>query len=140
MSAKENHKFMEPVLSDSTVKTVYDIEHDNDVTEKEMMKAYQEISDFIKQYFNKFKSNTLKKKGFSLDEKKQEYAMLSVDDKKQSLLKIANTLVTNSIVIKKPKLGAWLRLNSGITLSPQAQLVIQSMSGLFEKRIRLSTK
>ena len=82
----------------------------------------------------------MKKKGFSLDEKKQEYAMLSVDEKKQSLLKIANTLVTNSIVIKKPKLGAWLRLNSGITLSPQAQLVIQSMSGLFEKRIRLSTK
>lgn len=140
MSAKENHKFMEPVLSDSVVKTVYDIEHNNDVTEEEMMKAYQEISDFIKQYFNKFKSNTLKKKGFSLDEKKQEYAALSTDDKKQSLRLIANALVIDSTTITKPKLGRWLRLNSAIALSSQAQLVTQSISGLFEKRVKLSSK
>lgn len=140
MSAKENHKFMEPVLSDLTVKTVYNIEHNNNVTEEEMMKAYQEINDFIKQYFNKFKSNALKKKGFSLDEKKQEYAILSVDDKKKALSLIANALAIDSVTINKPKLGRWLRLNSGIALSSQAQLVIQSMSGLFEKRIKLSTK
>ena len=140
MSAKENHKFMEPVLSDSTVKIVYDIEHNNDVTEEEMMKAYQEISDFIKQYFNKFKSNTLKKKGFSLDKKKQEYAALSTDDKKQSLRLIANALVIDSTTITKPKLGRWLRLNSAIALSSQTQLVTQSISGLFEKRVKLSSK
>lgn len=138
MSAKESHKFMEPVLSDSTIKTVYEIDHDEEITEDEVMKAYQEISDFVKQYFDKFEAKTMKKKGFSLKEKKQDFSLLSLEDKKQALIKITRALVTNSANIKKPNLGTWLRLNSGVTLSRQTQLVIQSMSGLFEKKIKLN--
>lgn len=73
---------------------------------------------------------------------RKSFIKLAFPDKVTALKKILNGLHANPMVMDLKELGlnskwGFLQARSGITLSPEAQLIYQSPTGLFERRVKV---
>ncbi|KPN82435.1 CRISPR-associated protein, Csn1 family [Apilactobacillus kunkeei] len=105
----------------------------------EFIKIYNEILKVINARFDLFDINKFREK---LNNGKEYFENLSIDEKNQVLLKMLSGLHCGSANVPIKELGLTtplgkLQIPSGIVLSEDAIVIYQSPSGLFERKIRL---
>ena len=127
-------------LTPKTMRIVTDNLKKGEDQDQLLVKAYDEILQKVDQYLPLFDVNKFRN---SLHLGRAKFLDLAVNDKKITLTNILNGLHDNlvtpdlkNIGIKTP-LGK-LQVPSGIVLSPDAVLIYQSPTGLFEKRVRIA--
>ena len=129
-------------LSHKTMKVVTDnLKKEDYKDEKQLLiNAYDEILQKVDQYLPLFDANKFRA---SLHNGRTKFIDLTVKDKKIDLSKVLDGLHDNMVNPDLKNLGiktpfGKMQSSSGITLSPNAVLVFQSPTGLFEKRVRIA--
>ena len=127
-------------LSQETMRIVTDNLKKGEDQDQLLVKAYDEILQKVDQYLPIFDM-----KGFrnSLHTGRNKFIEFSTTDKKLTLNNILNGIHNNMVTVDMKYLGirtpfGRLQSSSGITLSPEAILIFQSPTGLFEKRVRIA--
>ena len=127
-------------LSQETMRIVTDNLKKGEDQDQLLVEAYDEILQKVDQYLPLFDM-----KGFrnGLHKGRDKFIEFSTNDKKSTLSNILNGLHDNMVGIEMEFLGirtpfGRLQSSSGIYLSPDAKLIYQSPTGLFEKRVRIA--
>lgn len=109
----------------------------NDDENQLLIATFDEIVSKVDQYLTLFDTRSFRKK---LHDVRDKFINISVEDKLNVIHQILQGLHDNSV--SSSFLGikdfGKTELTAGITLSPDAKLIYQSPSGLFEKRIKIS--
>lgn len=138
-SSKYRHNARQLSLPISDIETIYKMNNsDFDVKEKRLDKLFNDILEKINRYFDLFDARNFRSK---LNENSQLFFNLQNDTKKSVIMTLINCLHTNAFSsnIKELKLSQFgaIVLTGGIKLSENAQLIYQSPTGLFERRVTL---
>ena len=127
-------------LSQETMRIVTDNLKKGEDQDQLLVEAYDEILQKVDQYLPLFDM-----KGFrnGLHKGRDKFIEFSTIDKKTTLSNILNGLHDNMVEVKMEYLGiktplGKMQSSSGITLSPEAVLIFQSPTGLFEKRVKIA--
>ena len=129
------------VLSQKTMKIVTDNMNQKEDNEDQLLvSAYDEILSKIDLYLPLFDANNFRA---GLHEGRTKFINLTVKDKKYTLTNILNGLHGNAVLSDLKNLGiktpfGKMQSKNGITLSPNAVLIFQSPTGLFEKRVKIT--
>jgi CRISPR-associated endonuclease Csn1 len=107
---------------------------------KLLNQAYDEILEKVDKYLPLYDINSFRNK---LHKGKDKFSKLNIKEKEATLVEILNGLHDNSVMGKLKNIGfstafGQMQIPSGITLSPNAKLIYQSPTGLFEKRVKIS--
>ena len=128
------------VLSNEAMKAITN-HFDNDSDEdKALIKAYDEILMNVDKYLPLFDINKFRQK---LHLGREKFVKLSLNDKKDTILKVLDGLHDNAVMSKVTSIGlstplGFMQYPNGISLSENAKLIYQSPTGLFEKRVKIS--
>ena len=131
-------------LSQETMKVVTDNTDDMDQKDADkdqlLLNAYDEILEKVDQYLPLFDINGFRQ---GLHDGRAKFAALKTSEKRYTLKNILNGLHDNLVTPNLKNIGiktpfGLMQSSSGITLSPNAKLVFQSPTGLFEKRVKLT--
>lgn len=112
----------------------------NDNENSLLISAYNEIVDKVNKYLPIYDINGFRK---GLISGRDKFIALSVSDKKALLQELLNGLHDNAVFGNAKNIGiktpfGMLQVSSGINLSPNSELIYQSPTGLFEKKLRLA--
>ena len=127
-------------LSQETMRIVTDNLKKGEDQDQLLVKAYDEILQKVDRYLPLFDIKGFRK---SLHTGREKFINFSTIDKKTTLSNILNGLHDNMVEVKMEYLGiktplGKMQSSSGITLSPEAVLIFQSPTGLFEKRVKIA--
>lgn len=127
------------VLSNESMRIITGNFTDNDNKQECYIKVYDELLDKIDTFLPLFDINNFRR---SLHQKRDQFIELEADEMQLVITKILNGLHDNAAIPKISELKistpfGMMQRPSGIALSPNAQLIYQSPSGLFEKRIKI---
>lgn len=128
------------VLSNRSMKTLANKAVNlNNVTDNDLSDVYDDILQIVNKYLPLYDKNHFRK---SLNDGKGSFSSCSVDVKSQLIDKILIGLHDNAARASLTELGmktpfGFMQLKSGIVMSPEAQLIYQSPTGLFERRLPL---
>ena len=127
-------------LSNNAVKTITEnIDDDNNAT-KNLDHTYDEILGVLDKYLSLFDINKFREK---LHNGRNKFMALSDMEKQNTLREILKGLHDNPVTGNLKNIGlstplGQMQIKSGILLSPEAKLIYQSPTGLFEKRVKIS--
>lgn len=127
-------------LSQETMRTVTDNMNQEDNEDQRLVSGYDEILSKVDAYLPLFDTNNFRA---GLHEGRTKFVNLTVKDKKQTLSNILNGLHDNPVLSDLKNLGiktpfGKMQSKNGIILSPNAVLIFQSPTGLFEKRVKIT--
>ena len=127
------------VLSNETMRIITGNFVEKDDRDKQLDQAYDEIVEKVDQYLPLFDMNGFRKK---LREGKEKFSKLKIDEKKNAIVKILDGLHDNAVRTKLKEIGfstdlGMLQNSRGIQLSENAELIYQSPTGLYERRIKI---
>lgn len=105
-----------------------------------LIKAYDEILDKVDKYLPLFDINKFREK---LHSGREKFIKLSLEDKKDTILKVLEGLHDNAVMTKIPTIGlstplGFMQFPNGVILSENAKLIYQSPTGLFKKSVKIS--
>lgn len=105
-----------------------------------LIKAYDEILDKVDKYLPLFDINKFREK---LHSGREKFIKLSLEDKKDTILKVLEGLHDNAVMPKIPEIGlstplGFMQFSKGVLLSENARLIYQSPTGLFKKSVKIS--
>lgn len=105
-----------------------------------LIKAYDEILDKVDKYLPLFDINKFREK---LHSGRGKFVELSLEDKKDTILKVLEGLHDNAVRPKIPEIGlstplGFMQFSNGVLLSENARLIYQSPTGLFKKSVKIS--
>lgn len=126
------------VLSEKAMKIITGKVHDQ--SDEDYLAVYDEILEFVNAYLPLYDKNNFRK---SLNDARPKFAEQSLADKKQLLTNILIGLHDNASNGNLKKIGiktpfGMMQTKNGVVMSPNTQIVFQSPTGLFERRLRLS--
>ena len=127
-------------LSTESMKTITD-NFDKDSDENDaLIRAYDEILDKVDKYLPLFDINKFREK---LHSGREKFIKLSLEDKKDTILKVLEGLHDNAVMPKIPEIGlstplGFMQFSNGVLLSENARLIYQSPTGLFKKSVKIS--
>lgn len=112
---------------------------ENDLKDQDLIETYDQILDRVNKYLPLFDINGFRDK---LMKGRSKFANLSIQDKKKDILELLNGLHDNPVKGHLKNIGlstplGQMQFKSGIKLSSQAELIYQSPTGLFEKRVKI---
>jgi CRISPR-associated endonuclease Csn1 len=127
-------------LSDETMRIVtgnFTRDEDQDVS---LVKAFDELTDKVNKYLPLYDINGFRNK---LIAGRDKFIELSLEDKKKVIEEILVGLHDNPAVGNAKSIGiktpfGFMQMKSGVVLSSDAELIYQSPTGLFEKKVRIS--
>lgn len=127
-------------LSNETMRIVTNNFTTKDDRSNLLNQAYDEILEKVDKYLPLYDINKFREK---LHKGKDKFSKLNIKEKEATLVEILNGLHDNSVMGKLKNIGfstafGQMQIPSGITLSPNAKLIYQSPTGLFEKRVKIS--
>ena len=127
-------------LSNETMRIVTNNFTTKDDRSNLLNQAYDEILEKVDKYLPLYDINSFRNK---LHKGKDKFSKLNIKEKEATLVEILNGLHDNSVMGKLKNIGfstafGQMQIPSGITLSPNAKLIYQSPTGLFEKRVKIS--
>ena len=105
-----------------------------------LIRAYDEILDKVDKYLPLFDINKFREK---LHSGREKFIKLSLEDKKDTILKVLEGLHDNAVMTKIPTIGlstplGFMQFPNGVILSENAKLIHQSPTGLFKKSVKIS--
>ena len=105
-----------------------------------LIRAYDEILDKVDKYLPLFDINKFREK---LHSGREKFIKLSLEDKKDTILKVLEGLHDNAVMPKIPEIGlstplGFMQFSNGVLLSENARLIYQSPTGLFKKSVKIS--
>ena len=105
-----------------------------------LIRAYDEILDKVDKYLPLFDINKFREK---LHSGREKFIKLSLEDKKDTVLKVLEGLHDNAVMTKIPEIGlstplGFMQFSNGVLLSENARLIYQSPTGLFKKSVKIS--
>ncbi len=105
-----------------------------------LIRAYDEILDKVDKYLPLFDINKFREK---LHSGREKFIKLSLEDKKDTILKVLEGLHDNAVMTKIPTIGlstplGFMQFSNGVLLSENARLIYQSPTGLFKKSVKIS--
>ena len=105
-----------------------------------LIRAYDEILDKVDKYLPLFDINKFREK---LHSGRKKFIKLSLEDKKDTILKVLEGLHDNAVMTKIPEIGlstplGFMQFSNGVLLSENARLIYQSPTGLFKKSVKIS--
>ncbi len=105
-----------------------------------LIKAYDDILDKVDKYLPLFDINAFREK---LHSGREKFIELSLEDKKDTILKVLEGLHDNAVMTKIPTIGlstplGFMQFSNGVILSENAKLIYQSPTGLFKKSVKIS--
>lgn len=114
---------------------------DSDKQDQELLDVYDEVLEKIDRYLPLFDIRDFRNK---LHKGREKFLKLNAEDKLKAIIQILKGLHDNSDTGELKDIGitvpfGQLQNNSGITLSSDTILVYQSPTGLFEKRVKISS-
>lgn len=127
-------------LSTESMKAITNnFDKDNDENDA-LIKAYDEILDKVDKYLPLFDINKFREK---LHSGREKFIKLSLEDKKDTILKVLEGLHDNAVMTKIPTIGlstplGFMQFPNGVILSENAKLIYQSPTGLFKKSVKIS--
>ena len=127
-------------LTKETMRIVTDNLKKGEDQDELLVKAYDEILQKVDQYLPLFEKNNFRN---GLHEGKEKFFKLTAKDKKITLSNILNGLHDNLVTPSLKNIGiktpfGKIQVLPNIILSPNAVLIFQSPTGLFEKRVRIA--
>ncbi|QGV04081.1 type II CRISPR RNA-guided endonuclease Cas9 [Lactobacillus acetotolerans] len=130
----------ELTLSSEAMRIITNNLNTNEDRDKSLIKVYDEILEKVDKYlplYDIYKSREKLHKG------REKFINLSVEEKKNIINQILNGLHDNLVMGNLKNIGfntpfGQMQMQSGITLTPNAKLIYQSPTGLFEKRVKIS--
>ncbi|MGP3388140.1 Cas9 endonuclease PAM-interacting domain-containing protein [Lactobacillus crispatus] len=129
------------VLSEEAMRVITGHWLDSDKQDQELLDVYDEILEKIDRYLPLFDIRDFRNK---LHKGREKFLKLNAEDKFKAIIQILKGLHDNSDTGELKDIGitvpfGQLQNNSGITLSSDTILVYQSPTGLFEKRVKISS-
>lgn len=127
-------------LSENAMRIVTGNFYEQEDESESLIEVYKEIVAKVNRYLPLFDINGFRKK---LSSGLRLFESLSITDKKTVIQEILNGLHDNpvsgnlKIIGIKTPFGR-MQIPAGVTLSPSAELIYQSPTGLFEKRVKIS--
>lgn len=127
------------VLTTETMRIITGNFVEKDDRDKQLDQAYDEIIRKVDQYLPLFDMNGFRKK---LREGKEKFSKLKIDEKQNAIVKILDGLHDNAVITNLKEIGfstglGMLQNSRGIQLSENAELIYQSPTGLYERRIKI---
>ena len=127
-------------LSNNAVKTITENINDDNNATKNLDHTYDEILGVLDKYLSLFDINKFREK---LHNGRNKFMALSDMEKQNTLREILKGLHDNPVTGNLKNIGlstplGQMQIKSGILLSPEAKLIYQSPTGLFEKRVKIS--
>lgn len=127
-------------LSQETMRIVTGYVKKNEDFDQLLINAYDEILAKVDRYLPLFDTNKFRQ---GLHNGREKFVSLDTAKKKEVISRILNGLHDNMVLGDLKDLGiktpfGKLTASSGITLSPDAVLIFQSPTGLFEKRVKIA--
>lgn len=129
------------VLSEEAMRVITGHWLDSDKQDQELLDVYDEVLEKIDRYLPLFDIRDFRNK---LHKGREKFLKLNAEDKLKAIIQILKGLHDNSDTGELKDIGitipfGQLQNNSGITLSSDTILVYQSPTGLFEKRVKISS-
>ena len=139
-SAKYETNAKQLTLSQETMRIVTDNLKKGEDQDQLLVKAYDEILQKVDQFLPLFDVNSFRN---GLHKGREKFLDLAVNDKKITLSNILNGLHDNLVTPNIKNIGiktpfGQMNFSSNIPLSPDAVLIYQSPTGLFEKRVKIA--
>lgn len=138
-SAAYKYNAKQLVLSHETMRIITGnfIERDNQ--DLLLDQAYDEIISKVDEYLPLFDMNRFREK---LRKGKDKFSKLSTSEKQQAIVKILDGLHDNATMTNLKEIGLSMSLGmfqekTGIKLSENAELIYQSITGLYERRVKI---
>ena len=133
------HNAQQLVLSKRSVKTLGKIQNKDDVNDTELNDVYADICSVINKYFSLYDKRDFRNK---LNDAFDKFKKFSIEEKIDILDRILRGLHANADKPKLTELGiktqlGFFQTKGGIKLSPNAELIYQSPTGLIERRVKL---
>ena len=122
------------------MKTITENINDDNNATKNLDHTYDEILGVLDKYLSLFDINKFREK---LHNGRNKFMALSDMEKQNTLREILKGLHDNPVTGNLKNIGlstplGQMQIKSGILLSPEAKLIYQSPTGLFEKRVKIS--
>ncbi|BDR59986.1 type II CRISPR RNA-guided endonuclease Cas9 [Lactobacillus xylocopicola] len=127
-------------LSPEAMRIVTDNFKQGDNIDQLLIDVYDEILTKVDRYLPLFDTNGFRR---GLHNGREKFLTLEISEKKNTVKQILNGLHDNLVLGNLKNLGiktlfGMMTVTSGITLSPDAKLLFQSPTGLFEKQVRIT--
>ena len=138
-SPEVQHNAQQLVLSKKSIDIFGKINNEVEVSSNELDEVYTDICDKINNYFSLYDKRDFRQK---LNNAYDIFKKFSIEEKIDILDKILRGLHANADQTSLKELGiktplGFFQTKGGIKLSPNAELIYQSPTGLIERRVKL---